>query len=225
MQAHRMRAVAGLPPILTFGGGALESANLTSVTFNNVGVGNPHLSRYIAVAFMCQVSVVSSAQPSLTVNGAGTNISVMNLGSGTTTSQLCAIFVTQEPVTTGTTVNITASKAGETMTRSAIAAYSIVTRGYEPIVFQSLNNSNSNITPAAFTSLHTSRTVGITAASGGTGSTITGMNVTGPVGFNYFSGIFESGGLLSATVTGPGTVNWSSTGSGATIRPVLALWT
>lgn len=92
------------PAAIAFAASAVSSTNATSYTFTAHSIGTASSDRYVAVA----VVVLATTITSLTVGGASTTQLVLR----NTGSKYTAVYITDAPVTSGTTADVVVNCAG-----------------------------------------------------------------------------------------------------------------
>lgn len=210
-------------PVLTFGAGAFDTVDQTTVTFAGLSIGTANASRRVIVccAFRLDTST-SPTYPTVTVGGLGTT-GVSGSISDTTSSNVVrvgvAVYITNGFIQSGTTANVVVTRAGTTLTRCFVSTYSIV-KGAGLLV---VDNQAGSANPTNYTSTKTAQQVGVAVAGAGTTGTLTGFSLTGAVTSNYNSGVQELGGLASG-IAGTGTITYTSTGTSSTMRALLVVW-
>jgi len=220
MLHHMNRAVGGIPK-LEFGAGSVDSVDRTTYTFSSIAIGTASITRRVVVCVRPRITgwvAGGGSDPTVTVGGVGCTLLTSNT-NGLATNIGAWLFITNNVVPTGTTANVVVTTPdSRTMTACFIATYALSKNN--PTIKQLEINVPSN----AITSNLNSSQVGIFFGSGATSSVITGMSLSGPATQNYYSGIIESGGLLAATITGSGSCQITTTGTGSAARCILATW-
>lgn len=203
-----------ISPILIFGEGRTDTVNRTTYTFSNMDLNEPSYNRYIIVAFNER-----GVDPNATVTVAGQSCTQRVLLGGGTNS-FGNLFVTNSPITTGTSGDVVISNTTE---RSAVrvATYALYTSRPMPN-YIATEETQSN--PRTITSPLASNQVGIVYGQANTSSSLSNFTVSGPIVQNYYSGISENGAMIVATITGSGTVTFATTGTGSGARAFVATW-
>ena len=102
-----------------------------------------------------------------------------------------------------------------------LATYALYTTNPTPS-FTAADNSRTN--PLSVNSPLSTGQVGIALGSGGTSSSFSSISVSGPVTPNYNSGPAEFSAIVVSTITGSGTITYSTVGSGSVASSMLATW-
>jgi hypothetical protein len=227
MLADKLKAV-GHPRIsLVFGEGRYSTTDSTSYTFSDVNIGTANANRYVVVCLAYRLNATTNPDlATVTVAGQSTT-AIADVQPNRSTSSVArfpaVLYITDEPVETGTTATIAVTSGGRTFTRCFMATYALTKNG--TIVTTELQQSSDNPTsPVSFTVTKPSGHVGIGMLGASTSSTLTGMSVSGQATQDYNSSIFESAGLLTATVTGSGDITFTTTGTSTQPRSIVAVW-
>jgi hypothetical protein len=206
------RPVAASVPTLTFGAGAFSTNDTSTYTFTSIGIGAASSNRYVVVA----VGQRGVAEASATVTVAGQSCTQL---AETGTGAKLHLFITDAPVTTGTTATVVVS-CSSGRTRCFISTYAL--SGQNDLSYLEASASGTN--PCNVTSAKTAQEVGVAVGHAVTTGSLSAMNISGPATSNYNSGVQELGCLLAATVTGSGTVSFSTTGNSSSARAIIAVW-
>lgn len=208
---------------LTYNSGGIQTADGTTNTIN-LSTGTANANRYIVTVIRYRTSVAAASIPTLTVNGQSCSVVVSD--TITTTRVRVAIYITNAPVTTGTTANfVLTAPSGTAFTSTFMASYSIISTGVAP----SLIHSNNSVAPSATTTIYSpfvSGNYGIVMAMGATDGDLSGisMSATGVATLNYNSGVVEFGALIAATLIGSGNISFTASGASARTQPLMAIW-
>ena len=235
MLADKLRAatpVSAAPsntPVLTFEAGATTTADLTTATFDGVSIGTADPDRYIVVAAGSRISTATTASDFVITIAGVTASSLVQVVNVSAPRNAVGIFMTNAPVSTGSTTSITVRRQGTTQSNTAIAVYSIVRDVSAPIVLSTRSGFSfptgiSTTARLGSTGGVTVSTVAITAAFGGAAGTVIGPNISGPVTSNYYTGITELTGFRSVTITANTSYEWTLSGTGANMGVVHAIW-
>ena len=209
-----------VPPTLQFGAGATSTTNATSYTFTSHAIGAAATNRYVVVLLVARPGGTDTG---VTVTVGGQSCSAVSGGPlpGSGLTAYPYIFITDAPVTTGTTASVvvTYPVTGSACRISTYALYT--TNNSTPNFYGGAGGVSSTQT---INSPLASGEVGITMGFPTTSNALTSVSISGPATQNYNSGIAESSGILAATLTGSGTVTITAVGSGSLARVILATW-
>ena len=204
-------------PVLTFEAGVTIVNTTATHSFNNVSIGTADADRYIAVAAMNFTDV--SASTGLVVTIAGVTASAV---AQTQSTRFGAhIFISNTPVSTGSTTSVTFSRGGTALFRSAAAVYSIVKPVSAP---QLVETQTTAVTSVTWTANDTPSTVGITVATAFSSITLTDLTITGVATSDYYAEVSSGRAGRAATVSTAGTFTWQTTGAFESMRAAYALW-
>jgi stage V sporulation protein SpoVS len=206
------------PTTLQFGAGATDTSNLTTYTFSSHAIGSAAANRYVVVLVLARAAGTDSG---VTCTVGGQSCSAVG-GGPFATGAITAfpyLFITDAPVTTGTTASVIVTYP-TTGASCRISTYALYTTNSTPNHTDAVTGAN----PQTINSPLASGEVGITMGFPTTTSSLTSISVSGPVTQDYNSGIAESSGILTATLTGSGTVTFSTVGTGSVARAILATW-
>ena len=215
---------------MEYGGSASLLATFSSNSFTGVPIGTASSNRYIVVGIGYRFnSTADNSAPTVTVNGQSCSV-VESSYSNTTTSAAvrtgCILYITDAPVTTGTSTTIVVNGGTRQFTRVFLSAYAITpSSGGVPV-------GTSQKTPSDTTSFATNShavtlsngMVGTVMCHVSTASTVTGLSVSGPVTENYNVRPNSSSGFLSATINSSGTVVTTAMGTSANARTITTVW-
>lgn len=227
MLVAKLLSVPAAPPTLTFGAGASSATDGLSYTFS-LSIGAADANRRVIVGVVYRRDATTSpAFPTVTVAGqACTRVDgIMNDTSTSNTFRIAAaIYITDAAVTTGTTASVVISYAsGSNMTRGMASTYSIVK---PTALVQEFSDTASGAPTATITSTKTVSMVGVAVLSSSVTTSISSTSITGEATVDFDSGTVDTTGAYeSATVTGSGTITFTTSGSGTpTSRAVVVLY-
>lgn len=214
-----LKGATASPPTLAFGAGSTNTANQNDYTFTGLSISSAAANRYVLV-FVQVRSTDGGTGVTCTVGGASTTaLSGEALEGGTNNWLWC--FVSDSPVTTGTTATLVISIPGSP-TACRLATYALYTSRPNSVVTQSIGVAGTGV--QTLSSALTASEVGVAFGAGTTAGTITAVSISGPVTSDYNSGISESSGVIAATITGAGTITFTVSGTSTTARLLTAIW-
>lgn len=199
-------AAAGGPVVPTFT--AYVSGGIAvSPTFSGVAIGTASANRYVTFAYVASNDAAATAATA-TVNGAACTKVAVSTGDG----RPCAIFITNAPVTSGTTATIAINTGGNN-SDNEIAVYALTgtSAPTTPTVY------TDNAAPLSQTISIPSGGAAIGAANLFTSATWTGLTKDS----DGTSGNYK-GSVASSTTAGSPTV--TATGSGGSSNLCVAVW-
>jgi hypothetical protein len=213
-------------PKLAFGAGSVNTTDASSYTFSSINISTAQLNRYVVVFVQTRVNNPSMSSTSCTVAGQAcsmiTGAPLTGQDSETGTGTYLMAFVTNAPVTSGTTANIVVTMPATTAS-CRISTYALYTYNTRvPYYYAGTVGSATN--PQTINSPLKSGQVGFVMANGGTLSGLTSMSFTGPATANYNSGVAESSLIITATLTGAGDITFTPVGSGSLSRAAILIW-
>ena len=187
------------PPVLTYVTATMTGSNLSSRTFSSFSIGSASSTRRVIVA--------------LSVYGSATNITSVTVGGQSTTklvqavnpNTVVAIFITDNPVTSGTTADI-AVTLNANSDRWAIATYSATNLNSVTPVNTATTNTNGG--SVSVSGLKDGFIVGVGAGGGfnGEGGSASWTGLTQNVYLNGYAtfavGMYASMGSRSLTSDG-----------------------
>lgn len=155
-------------PVLTFQTFANDTTSFTaSYSFTSQAIGTAASDRYIIVCVSNRNSAGTNSVNSVTVAGTScTNLTSSEVGSG-----LCSIWITNSPITTGTTATIDVTMTGS-QTCCGIDVYSVI--GLASTTPVSTNNTSTDNNAMALTTPSGGVIVGISTQAGTATCTVTG---------------------------------------------------
>jgi len=226
--SHALRAASGSLLLLEFGSGTATGTNATSYSFTGMSIGTANSGRYVVVCISYRQDANTSPDyPTVTVAGQSTTLIASTQNSTATTSVVrtgAAIYLTDNPVTSGTTATVAISKNAVNFSRMFASTYAITKNAPLVLVDSQASAIGTPTSPQDFTVSKSSSQVGVGMLAAFTNNTLTSFAVSGVGTENYNSGVLENGGLLSATITGSGTLTFTTTGTDSTPRCCLAIW-
>lgn len=216
---------------LTFNAGGAQYTDGNSQTVAGLSIGTANVNRYVVVVVRTRNSTTSEDALVASVTVAGQSCSLVAFVDNTsgTTGVANSIYVTDNPVTTGTTADIVVTApVGETLTATIVSSYSLITFGTKPRVINTYFVSST----ASTGGVTLNRTIwrpgifGIIAGAAATNSALTNftMSGSGVVTQDYYSGLTEPSALITGTIIGSGSITFTTTGSLSTTRIVGAVW-
>lgn len=215
-------ATSAAVPVLTFGGGATSSTTQSTTTFSSIGIGTANANRRVIVCILTRIAANFVSNPVVTVAGQSTTL-VAVTGPTANPSVRLHVYITNAPVTSGSTANVVVTAAsGQSFTRVYLSTYAITKAGTLTLGQADVSSAATN--PSTQTSALSSGQVGLFLAAGSTTSGLSDHTVSGPITTNYSTGIVNFGSLITATLTGTGTCTSTTTGSGSSTRTVLVTW-
>jgi hypothetical protein len=226
-----LRAAAPTVASLTFNAGGTQLTDGNTQTITGLSIGTANVNRYVVIVVRTRNNTASEDALPASVTVAGQSCSLaafVNNSSGTTTTG-SAIYITDNPVTTGTTANIVVTAPGaETLTSTFVSSYSLITFGSKPrVVYTDFKSSAASTTPGVtINSPWKSGNFGIVSGVAATtvGLTNFTMSGSGIVTQNYSTGILENSALITGTLIGEGNITFTTTGNSSTTRMVMAIW-
>jgi hypothetical protein len=221
-----LRAAAPTVASLTFNAGGTQFTDGNTQTITGLSIGTANPNRYVVIALRARRNVASEDALPASVTVAGQSCSLVTFvdnASGTTTIGV-TIYITDDPVTTGTTANVViTAPVGEQLTSSIASSYSLITYGTKPkVVYTDFKVSGVN----TINSPWQYGNFGIVAGAAGTLGSLTNFTMSGSgiVTQNYSSGITESAALITGTLIGQGNITFTTTGTSSFTRLVMAIW-
>jgi len=216
---------------LTFNAGGTQLTDGSTQTVTGLSIGTANANRYVAIVLRVRYSTAFSEDglpASVTVGGQSCSVVAFVNNSGGTTFIGHAIYVTDEPVTSGTTADIVVTApTGETLTSTFASSYSLITFGSKPrVIYTSFEVSSSSTGGHDINSPWQSGDFGIVAGAAATGVGLTNftMSTASAATQDYSSGVSELGALITGTLKGEGDIEFTTTGAGSTTRIVMAIW-
>ena len=225
-----LRSAAPTVSSLTFNAGARQLTDGNTQTITCLSIGTADVNRYVVIALRVRNSTVSEdGNPaSVTVAGQSCSLVVFVDNTSGTTGVGHAIYITDDPVTTGTTANIVVTApVGETLTSTFVSSYSLITFGSKPrVVYTDFKVFAASTAGYSINSPWKSGNFGIVAGAAATNVGLTNFTMSGSgiVTQNHSSGIFEFGALITGTLIGEGNVTFTTTGSQSFTKMVMAIW-
>jgi hypothetical protein len=225
-----LRATGPTVSSLTFNAGGTQFTDGNSQTVAGLSIGTANANRYVVVALRTRNTTQSEdANPaSVTVAGQSCSLVVFTDNTGGTTGVGNPIYITDNPVTTGTTADVVVTApVGETLTSTFAASYSLITFGSKPkLVYRDFKVFAASTAGYSINSPWKFGNFGIVIGVAATNVGLTGftMSGSGVVTQDYSSGITESGALIAGTLNGEGNVTFTTTGSQSVTKMVLAIW-
>lgn len=215
---------------LTFNAGGTQFTNDNSQTVANLSIGTADINRYVVIALRTRNPLESeNALPaSVTVAGQSCSLVVFVNVTGGTTAIGRAIYITDAPVTTGTTANVVVTApVGETLTSTFVSSYSLITFGSTPnLIYTDFKVAAASTAGYSINSPWKSGYFGIVAGTASTNIGLSGFTMSGSgiVTQDYSSGITEFGALITGTLIGEGDITFTTTGSASLAGMVMAIW-
>lgn len=217
---HRLAgATAAVPPTLSFGAGAASATDSVSYTFSNHAIGTAAANRYVIVFVQFRSSDGASG---VTCTVGGQNCSALSgaaLAGGT--NNFLYIFISDGVIASGSTASVVITGPSQTATACRIATYALYSSRPTPNYYDA---STASANPQTISSPLAIGQVGFVAATANTTSGLSSFSVSGPITQDYSSGIIEFSAIIAATLTGSGTVTFTTVGTGSTSRAVLVTW-
>jgi hypothetical protein len=225
-----LRSAAPTVSSLTFNAGGTQFTDGNSQTITGLSIGTANVNRYVVIALRTRNTTVSEdGNPaSVTVAGQSCSLVVFVDNTSGTTGIGHAIYITDDPVTTGTTANIVVTApSGQTLTSTFVSSYSLITFGSKPrVVYTDFKVSAASTAGYSINSPWKSGNFGIVAGAAATNVGLTNFTMSGSgiVTQNYSSGITESGALITGTLIGEGNVTFTTTGNQSVTKMTMAIW-
>lgn len=226
-----LRSAAPTVSSLTFNAGGTQLTDGNTQTITGLSIGTANVNRYVVIVVRTRNNTASEdgLPASVTVAGQACSLVAFVDNSGGTTTTCNAIYITDNPVTTGTTANIVVTAPGaETLTSTFVSSYSLITFGSKPrVVYTDFKVSAASTTPGVtINSPWKSGNFGIVSGVAATtvGLTSFTMSGSGIVTQNYSTGILENSALITGTLIGEGNITFTTTGNSSTARMVMAIW-
>lgn len=224
MLTHFLRTVNG-PPSITFGSGATNVTTAQTYTFSGMSIGTANPRRFVVVTFLYRIAATFVADPTVTVAGQSCTLLTAAGNTGNPHARQ-VVYITDSPVTTGTTADVFIDANGtQSLTRAFIASYAVTSSS--PLVSTQTDNTGATVPAVVTINSNVTRPtqVGIFAAGAGTNGSLTSFTVSGPLSTDYDTGLVSStSGMISATVTGTGNCTATTTGTNSTNRAILVAW-
>jgi hypothetical protein len=161
-------AAGGAVPAVAFGGATGIGGGGPTYTATGIAIGAAAFDRYVAVVVAFRDTSGTPTISSVTVGGAATTSVIAN----TTTLSGITIYITDAPVTTGTTADVVVTMS-EGVTLVSVATYALT-----GLTSSTAVETDTSTTDAASMTIGTAAAVGIAAAMVTAGSTFTATGVT-----------------------------------------------
>jgi hypothetical protein len=215
---------------LTFNAGGAQFTDGNTSTVAGLSIGTANVNRYVVIALRTRTTPASEdALPaSVTVAGQSCSLVVFVDNASGTTGICNAIYITDNPVTTGTTADIVVTApVGETLNSIGVSSYSLITFGTKPrVLYTDFKVSAASTAGYSINSPWKTGNFGIVSGTAGTNSNLTNftMSGSGVVTQDYSSGITEFAAQITGTLTGTGDITFTTTGSQSVSRMTMAIW-
>ena len=225
-----LRAAAPTVASLTFNAGGTQLTDGNTQTITGLSIGTANVNRYVVIATRTRHSGLSEdgLVASVTVAGQSCSLVAFVDNASGTTGIANAIYITDNPVTTGTTANIVVTApAGETLTSTIVSSYSLITFGTKPkVIYTNFVVAGNSSGGRSINSPWKYGNFGIVAGVASTLSGLSGFTMSGSgiVTQDYSSGIAEFAALITGTLIGDGNITFTTTGFNSQTRITMAIW-